>query len=113
RTHVARPLPSVRGIEITLPKRPGATLSRPHRVDRAAPFFVIKDALAVGFFPQTPAALNLTGVKTDYLGQRLIAELGNGSRLFLIDPNIARRSGTAMAAAGAAKTQAVLVPWLR
>jgi rSAM/selenodomain-associated transferase 2 len=98
--------------DIAFPKGPRSALPRPHRVDSATFLPVIKDAITVGLFPQAAARLGCTGIKTDHFRHWFVAVVGNGCNLFVVYPDVAGRPGAALAAAGAAKTQAVLIPWL-
>ena len=49
-------LPGFRRGDVALPERPGPALRRPYRVDGAALFAVVEDAIAVALLAESPAA---------------------------------------------------------
>jgi len=110
RAFLAGLLPSFGREDRAFPERPSPALSRPNRVDRATELTIIKDAIAVGFFFQTPLVTARPSVSRLGLVGTLASELGNGGNLFIIHPNKTRRAGAAIAASRAPKLQTVLVP---
>src|SRR5262249_10241673 len=107
---LAGPLPRRGGDGVALPEGPGAALARPHRVDRTAPLPVEEDAVAV--HPLAEAAAPADGARVDrgHLFDRLAEVFGDRGHLLVAHPHVARRPGAAVAAAGAAEAEAVLVP---
>src|SRR5262245_553143 len=113
RTDLARPLPGFRGGDVALPKRPGAALPRPHRVDGAAGGLVVEDAVAAGLLAQRPAAVGAASVQAGDFLHGLAEELCDGRDFRVVHPDVARLAGAAVAAARAAEAQAVAVPGFR
>src|SRR5262249_32492741 len=112
RADLARLPPVLRRADVALPERPGAALPRPGRVDGAAPFAVVKDAIAVGLLAQAAAPADRPGVQPLGLLRPFAAQVGEVGNLLLRHPDVAWGTGAAVAAAGAAEAQAVGVPGL-
>src|SRR5262249_14902246 len=110
RAYRAGPLPRLGTGNVTLPERPGATLSRPHRVDGATALAVVEHAIAVVLLAQRQAVLRQARVQVRHVLDRLAAEVGDGGQLLRLDPDMARSTGAAVAAARAAKAEPVLEP---
>src|SRR6266478_8148066 len=110
RAFLAGLFPSFRCKGRAFPERPSPTLAGASGVDRATELTIIKDAIAVGFFFQTPLAAVEPSVSRLGLIDTLASKLGNGGNLFIIHPNKTRRAGAAVAASRATKPQTILVP---
>ncbi len=79
-------------------------------VDRTASCSLEKHAIAVGFFTQRSPSARHVGVQRANLLDRLLQKIGDGLEFFIRDPDEARRSGTAITALGAMKSQPLLEP---
>src|SRR5579883_2787406 len=97
-------------MEVAFPERPGAALARADRVDRAALLAVVEDTVAVGLFTQGSAAVGDAGVNLGEFGQVFTAVVGDGAEFLVVDPDVTGSAGATVAAAGAFKAEAVLVP---
>ena len=107
-TRVTGSFPCLRRLDVTFPEWPRPALPWTHRVDGAACRFVVENAISVGLLAE--AAVGGADMQGEHLLDRLATMFGDGGDLGFIDPDEARLAGAAMAAAGAAETQAVLIP---
>src|SRR5262249_28345465 len=98
-------LPGLGSGDVAFPERPGATLARPNRIDRAAALAVVEDAVAIVLLAQRPAALDHSRVHTRHFLNGLAAQLGDGRQLRVVHPDEARGTRAAVAAACAAETE--------
>src|SRR5262245_25149931 len=112
RAAFTRPLPVLRCRDAALPERPGPALPRADGVDRTTLRPVIEDAVAVEPFAQTPLVADAARVDGQHLGGTFSAIGGDVLDLVVVDPDVSRRPGAAVAAAGAAEAKAVLIPRL-
>jgi hypothetical protein len=102
--------PSFRREDRAFPERPSPTLTGANRINGATELMIIKDAITVGFFFQTPLVTARPSVSRFGLLGTFTSELRNGGNLFIIHPHKTRRAGAAIAASRAPKPQTVLVP---
>src|SRR5262245_23462812 len=109
---LTRRLPRLRRDDVALPERPGAALARARRVDGTPGGLVVEHAVAVGLLAERPPPAGQPRVEPRDLLDRFAAELGEGGDFLIRDPDEARLARAALAAAGAAKPQAVLIPYL-
>src|SRR5437016_12062775 len=112
-THLTGSFPIPRRLHVAVPKGPRPALSRAHGINRAARCAIVEDTVAVGLLAQAAVTARPAGVQGNDLFDRFAAVFGDGSDFGIVDPDETRRAGAAVAAAGAAKTQAVLVPPFR
>src|SRR5436190_1309157 len=103
-------LPLVRRSYVGFPEWPSPALRRPCRVDGAAGVLVVKHTIAVRSLAQASAAMSDACVHCDYFVERLAEQFGNGGDFVIAHPHEPRRSSAAMAAHGALKTQAGVIP---
>src|SRR5204863_289318 len=82
--------PCFLGLDVALPERPGAALSRPDRVDGAALLPVVEDAVAGSAFAQRPAPSGHPCVQTRHLLDGFAAKLRKGGQLLVVDPDVGR-----------------------
>jgi hypothetical protein len=111
RANAARMFPVGRRLEIRVPEWPSAALPRPGTIDGAFSQLVVEeDAVAVGEFlealPGTYAA-NILVFEIASLQADKCRQCGN---FFAINPDMAGRSGAAVAALRAGKAEAGVVP---
>lgn len=104
------PLPVLGRGDVAFPEGPAPALPRPDRVDRAAFFPVVHHAVAVRLLAEAPAIPYPANMNLGELFHRLPAIRGDLPNLLVVDPDIARRPGAAVAALRAAEAEAVLVP---
>src|SRR5207253_1415703 len=92
---------------------PGAALTRPDDVDSAAlAVAVVEDAIAVFLLAQGAAARRLARIQRPHFFERFASVRGDSGQLLVVNPDEARLARAAGAAAGAAETEAVLIPGL-
>src|SRR5712692_965194 len=110
RADVASAFPGFGRGDVAFPKWPGTALARANGIHRTARFAVPKYTVAVGFLAQADAVAHGPCVHLGRFVDTFPAVRGDGGDFLHIDPDVARRSGAAVAAARAFETQAVLVP---
>src|SRR5205807_1713031 len=106
RTNFASSPPRFRLRHIALPEGPGAALTGPYGVDRAAGRAVVKDTVAVALLAQRPAAVCQVCIKGGGRGDGFALVLGDGRHLVVVDPDESRPAGAAVSTPRAVETQA-------
>lgn len=105
--------PGGRRDQVTLPKWPGPTLSRPDGVDCASFLSIPENTIAVRLFLQASSARSRLRPARDELLHRQTHKFGDRLNLFRVNPDKPRRPGAASTAAGTTKSEAIGKPRLR
>jgi len=111
RASLCPPFPSLRGIDIRSPERPGPALSRPVFVHRAPLFFIKEDAIFILLFDEADdAASHAPRVAVPKLGLRELETSSEDADLISGDTNSAGKTATTAPAAQAFKAKTLFVP---